>query len=121
MARPRKELTKEQIDQVEKLAAVLNQDQLADFLGMSPRTFRERMTDTPEVSAAYKKGRSAGVASVATGLLKQARDGNTTAAIFYLKTQAGWREKDTLEVTGADGGDLTMTITRRIVDPANGE
>lgn len=118
MARPRKELTEEQIGQVEKLAAVLNQDQLADFLGMSPRTFRERMTDTPEVSAAYKRGRSHGVASVATGLLKQARDGNTTAAIFYLKTQAGWKEKDALEITGAEGA--AIQITRTIIDPKEG-
>ena len=119
MARPRiDDLTDEQIDQVEKLAAILNQAQLADFLGISQRTFQRRVAEDPRIMAAYKKGRSAGVASVATGLLKQARDGNTTAAIFYLKTQAGWKEKDALEITGAEGA--AIQITRTLIDPKEG-
>jgi hypothetical protein len=41
----------------------------------------------------------------------QAEDGNTSAAIFYLKTQAGWRETEqeqgnqniTLQIVKPDG------------------
>jgi len=92
MGRPRKDLTDEQVEQVEKLAAVLSQDQIADFLGVSDRTLRRRIQDDENVKAAYEKGRAKAILGVATGLLQMARDGNVTAAIFYLKTQAGWKE-----------------------------
>ena len=38
--RPRTELTPEQIREVETLAAVLNQQQIADYLGIPHRTFQ---------------------------------------------------------------------------------
>ena len=31
---------------------------------------------------------------MANDLLQQTREGNTAAMMFYLKTQAGWRETD---------------------------
>jgi len=31
---------------------------------------------------------------VGQSLIQQAMDGNTSASIFYMKTQAGWRETD---------------------------
>jgi len=94
MARPRKTLTEEQIVQVESLGAVLSIEQIADYFGMSKVTFYEIMERQPEVSVRYKKGKSKAIGTVAQGLLKKARDGDTASAIFYLKTQAGWREKD---------------------------
>ena len=87
-----KGFTAKQIQELERLAAVLTQAQLADFFGMSERTFRNRKTEDDRIDAAYKKGRASALASVGTSLLKQALDGNTTAAIFYLKTQGGWKE-----------------------------
>lgn len=92
LGRPRVELTPEQVAQVEKLAAVLTQAQIADVLGIADRTLRSRIADDPAVSAAYKRGRANAVSGVATSLLKKARDGNVVAMIFYLKTQAGWSE-----------------------------
>lgn len=92
--RPRKELTGEQVIQVEALASVLSQDQLADYLGMARNTFAEIMKRDSEVSERYKRGRAKAVGSVAKSLIQQAQDGNISAAIFYLKTQAGWRERD---------------------------
>ena len=90
--RPRTTLTPEQIEEVEKLAAVLNQTQLCDFIGVPARTFREIMARDEEVSAAYKRGCAKAVSSVAQSLLQSARDGNITAQIFYLKTRGGWKE-----------------------------
>lgn len=53
----------------------------------------------PELDA----GRIDANASIAQTLFQQAKSGNTTAAIFWLKTRARWKETDRLEVTGADG------------------
>jgi hypothetical protein len=97
MGRPRKTLTKEQIKEIEKLAAVLNQTQIADYIGIPDRTLRAIMTRDDDVSAAYKRGRTKAIGSVAQALIQQAQAGNTTAMIFYLKTQAGWRENDISE------------------------
>lgn len=110
MARPRKTLTAEQIAQVEKLAAVLNQEQIADFFGIDADTFRAICARDPAVSRSYKKGRSNAAASIAGNLIQQARDGNTTAAIFYLKTQCGWREAQKLEHTGDGGGPVRFVV-----------
>lgn len=106
--RPRIEIDGDQVAQIEKLAAVLTMEQIADFLGFSERTLRRRFHEDPEVLAAYKRGKQRAVAGVATNLIQQAQSGNTTAAIFYLKTQAGWRETNRTEITGADGGPLDI-------------
>ncbi len=43
---------------------------------------------------------------MANGLLQKARTGDTASSIFYLKTQAGWRETDRTEVR-TDPKDIT--------------
>jgi predicted transcriptional regulator len=116
MARPRKDLTEEQIAQVRKLAAVLTMEQIADFLGISEQTLRRRFQDDPRVLEAYKKGKGEALAGVATNLIQQAREGNTTAAIFYLKTQGGWREKSEVDVT-TNGRPIVPEIVFRVVRP----
>jgi hypothetical protein len=119
MARPRKELTEEHIAQVRKLAAVLTMEQIADFLGISEQTLRRRMMEDPAVLEAYKKGKGEALAGVATNLIQQAREGNTTAAIFYLKTQGGWREKQDLDITSG-GHPLPSTIHIELI-PSDGD
>lgn len=109
--RPRTELTPEQIREVETLAAVLNQQQIADYLGIPHRTFQAILERDDDVSASYKRGRARAIGSVSQSLLKSAREGNTTAQIFYLKTQAGWRE------TAADHAELPP-LTINVVDGA---
>jgi hypothetical protein len=100
VARPKKVLTPEQVTQVETLAAVLTLDQIADYLGISNATLRRRISEDKEILSAYKKGKQRAVSGVATSLLTQAREGNITAMIFYLKTQAGWRETNRVEHSG---------------------
>lgn len=100
MGRKPKELTADQTAQVEALAAYLSQDQIADYLGIARTTFAAMMEREPEISVRYKRGKAAAISSVATGLLQKARDGDTASAIFYLKTQAGWRETDKTEHVG---------------------
>ena len=87
-------LTPQQVQEVETLAALLNQQQIADYLGISRRTFNEIIGRDEEVAARYKRGKARAIAHVANGLLQKARAGCTTSSIFYLKTQAGWRETE---------------------------
>ena len=120
MGRKPKELTEEQTVQVEALAAYLTQDQIADYFGISGRTFREMMGRDPSISSAYKRGKAKAIGSVAQGLLQKARAGDTASAIFYLKTQAGWRETSHIDHT-TNGKDMPGAITRTIIDPSADE
>jgi hypothetical protein len=100
---------KTQIAQVEALAAVLSKKQLSDYMGVGETTMREIEGRQPDVSDAYKRGKSKAISRMGQSLIMQAEDGNTSAAIFYLKTQAGWRE------TEVEQG--TQNITLNIVKP----
>ena len=106
-----KTLTAEQMSQVEALAAYLTQDQIADYFGISDKTLREMMLRDEDISTAYKRGKAKAVGSIAQSLLTKARNGDTTSQIFYLKTQAGWRETHKLEHTGPDGEPLAAPPT----------
>jgi predicted transcriptional regulator len=121
MARPRKTLTDEQVAQVEKLAAVLTLEQIADFLGVSGQTVRRRMKEEPRVLEAFTRGRARAVGQVATNLVQQAVAGNTQAAIFYLKTQAGWKETNVQEHTGEGGGPLRFTVVEDYSGAGDGD
>jgi hypothetical protein len=79
-------------EQVERLAPMLNQEQLADYFGIAARTFRLRMEKDKALAAAYKKGRARAIAGAAGSLLQLVRAGNLGAICFFLKTQGGWRE-----------------------------
>lgn len=101
--RPSIQLTSEQKAEVETLAAVLNVEQIADYFGISRRVFYDIMERDEEVSAQYKKGKAKAVGFVAQNLIQKARSGDLGAQIFYLKTQAGWKETQRLEGAGNDG------------------
>ena len=103
MSRPQKKLDDKQITQVEALAAFLTLEQIADYFGVTRPTFDAICQRQPEVFLQYKKGKSKAIASISQNLIKQAQDGNTTAAIFYLKTQAGWKETQVVDNTSSDG------------------
>lgn len=95
--RPPTKLTDEEVAQVEALGAVLSIEQISDYFGIAKSTFYSIMERQPEVSLRYKKGKAKAIGSVSQGLLKKAISGDNVAAIFYLKTQAGWKETQTLE------------------------
>jgi len=103
MGRKPKTLTTEQMAQVEALAAYLSQDQIADYFGTTRTTFAAMIERDAEISVRYKKGKAKAIGAVAHGLLQRARNGDTTSAIFYLKTQAGWRETNVIDHQSSDG------------------
>ena len=105
-------LTEAQVQEVETLAALLNQDQIADYFGIGRTTFHAIRERDPEVDERYKRGKAKAIAHVARGLLQKARSGDTVSSIFFLKTQAGWRETDRLEHAGG----LTINVIDRFDD-----
>ncbi|MGB1192856.1 MAG: hypothetical protein ACPG3T_08015, partial [Pseudomonadales bacterium] len=70
----------------------------------------------PAILERYKKGRAKAKGSIAGGLLKKARAGDTASQIFYLKTQCGWRETQHLDHSSSDGSMTPQTIERIFVD-----
>ncbi|MFZ3585210.1 hypothetical protein ACOI1H_24220 [Loktanella sp. DJP18] len=118
MARPEKRLTPEQVAEVETLAAVLTVGQMADYFGIGRTTFFAIIEREAEVAERYKRGKARAIGAIAQSLISKARGGDTTSMIFYLKTQAGWRETDRLKHTGAEGGPIT-SIVRQIVSPTD--
>jgi len=96
-------LSDDEIALVSKLAGVLTYEQLADLFGIAQRTFDNIRDRQPEVNAAYKRGRAEIIGKVAESLVQDALDGDTTSRIFFLKTQAGWRETAKIDHTSSDG------------------
>lgn len=117
MARPRKNITKKQLTQLEALAAFLTQDQIADYFGIAERTLRKRINDDPAVCAAYKKGRVQVLVGIAQGVINRAKKGDNACAFFYLKTQGGWKETSAHEHSGKDGGPVEVLVKRTVVQP----
>jgi len=125
--RPPIVLTEEQAIQVEALGAWLNQDQIADWLGITRPTFAAILERQPEVSLRYKKGLANAVAHVAQGVVQRARGGDNLCSLFYLKTKGGWSETVRVDNTSSDGSmspiatlsgdDLDKELKRRGINP----
>lgn len=111
-----KTLTEDQRAQVEALAAYLTQDQIADYFGMARNTFLAICDREPDVLERYKRGKARAIGAVAQGLIQQARNGDKVAAMFYLKTQAGWRETNHIDHTSSDGSMKPSTIVIKAAD-----
>jgi hypothetical protein len=109
------EFTKEQVAQIEALASVLTQAQIGDYLGISERTLRDRISKDEAISAAYARGRARAIAGVGKNLLQQANDGNVNAIKFYLETQAGWKVTQVQEHAGRDGAPLEIVVKRTVI------
>jgi len=94
MGRSTLTLTPDQIIQMEALSVYLSLDQISDYFGICRKTLGRMRKDDESIDTLYKKGKSKGIAKVAQSIVNSAIKGNTSAQIFYLKTQAGWRETE---------------------------
>ena len=113
---PTRVLSEDEINQVEKLAALLSIEHLADYLGVGKTTFYAIMERQPEVAERYKEGKAKAIAGVSKALLTAALNGDAVRQMFYLKTQAGWKETKVLEGTLEQDVKITE-IRRTIVKP----
>ena len=86
---------------VEALAiAGVTQRVIAQIVKISEPTLRKHFREELDTSKARAN------AVISQALFKNAKDGNVAAQIFWLKTQAGWRETNYHELTGKDGDKL---------------
>jgi predicted transcriptional regulator len=109
--RPPFKITKEVLTKVETLASRgLTQQQIADALGIHVGTLCEKKNQFNEFNEAIKSGQAKGISTVANQLFENAKNGDNTAAIFYLKNRAGWADKVEQEITGKDGKDFNVKI-----------
>lgn len=90
-------LSDTQIKKLEKLSANMTIAQIADYFNIGESTFYELKNRDPRVSGAYKKGKATGIENATNLLWQKMKEGDTTSIIFYLKTQAGWSEKQFIE------------------------
>ena len=105
------------LKQVESLAANgLTQEQIACALGISESTLHQRKRDSADFAAAIKRGKAKGIALVTNKLMESIKGGNMTGMIFFLKTQAGWKETNVQEHTGANGGAIEIKQTQDLTD-----
>ena len=96
--RPEYKKTDEDAKNVEALTiAGVPQKLVSKILKISEPTLRKHYRDELDTSKAKAN------AVISQSLFKLAREGNVTAQIFWLKTQAGWKETNHVELTGKDG------------------
>ena len=93
--------------QVEALASYgVPRDEIAKVVGICGNTLVKHYGDTLETAAI--KANSLVAQSLFNRAVKGDGSAATSAAIFWLRTRAGWREKDVHEVTGPNGGPLQI-------------
>jgi hypothetical protein len=96
----RRRLTDDELDQLRRLAGLLNVEQIAAYFGISKDNFDVMVKEDPEIMRIYQQGRSSTIGTVAQTLVRKALDGDTQSLIFYLRTQGRWTEKLDVEVKG---------------------
>lgn len=117
---PRKlhEPTDRQRAEVEAYAAVgVPQEDIARLIGISKPTLYDRYRDELDL------GKAKANAQVAKTLFREAVNGNMTAAIFWMKAQAGWREKhevivQDVSIKGPDEDELRDRLNAALVGRA---
>jgi hypothetical protein len=101
MSRKPHEPTEKDRKQVSVMAGIgLTHDQIADVMGISDETLRKYYSKELKISASVM---TAQVANNLYSIATSKGQGSVSAAIFWMKTRGGWREKDRIEVTGKDG------------------
>jgi hypothetical protein len=116
--RPTFEPTDTQRTRVSELAACgVRQEIIAKRVGIDPKTLRKAFRKE------LREGKADACAIVAESLFRKATGdgkGAVTAAIFWLKTQAGWKETSAIEHSGKDGEPLPPPPTFGISFPNGG-
>jgi hypothetical protein len=84
----------------------VRQDDIAEIIGCAPKTLRKRFRDELD------RGVAEANATIAGYLFAAAKAGNITAQIFWLKTQANWREQKAPNdpIPGADAGSSSQVV-----------
>lgn len=94
MSRPLRKFTEEQYLDIQQFGSRgMRLEDIAYYFDMNPSTFWRYTQRDPRVMQEYKKGKILANFKVSDGLFIQATEKeNVGAMIFWLKTQAHWRE-----------------------------
>jgi hypothetical protein len=84
---------------------------VADILGIDAKTLRKHYRQ--ELTQSKAKAN----ATIGGALFNKAKDGDTAAMIFWMKTQAGWREKSDLNLMSEDGSMSEKPTVIKLVAP----
>lgn len=77
-------------------------EDIAAYLGISDKTLAKHYKEE------LKTGSIKANAAIAKTLFNAAKEGNVSACIFWLKTRAGWRETQSVELSGPDKGPVAV-------------
>lgn len=103
--------------QIVQLHATIGTQQhtIADILGIDGKTLRKHYREELDHAMAQAN------ATIGGALFNKAKGGDTTAMIFWMKTRAGWRERQEIDHTSSDGSMTFPKIERIIVKSDNGK
>ena len=114
--RPAYEVTEDVIKKVESLASQgLTLEQIARVLGITYKTLNEKNKQFSELSDAIKSGQAKGIATISNALFNNAKNGNITAQIFYLKNRAPEEWKDRVPEGAESDRPTPQTVRVEIV------
>lgn len=95
----------------------LTRKQVADYFGISERHLYAKMNEYPDLKAALTQGKAKTISFVSGKLIEQIKMGDVRAMIFYLKTQAGWRDVNALAVEQEPDNNDTDDLKLNTSDP----
>jgi hypothetical protein len=90
-----------------------SQELIAQIIGIDPKTLRRHYREELDLSKAKAN------ATIGGQLFSKAKGGDTAAMIFWMKTQAGWKE--TTVHVGDETNPIRHIIERRIVSRNAGD
>lgn len=96
------------------LAHGVNQTSLLNYYGMTGSQWRALIKKFPVLEMAVVRGKVDLTYEISSLLIQKAREGNVSAMIFYLKSQAGFKDSGAQEAA-ADKPDVNFTINT--IDP----
>ena len=88
-----------------------NQTDIARVLDIDEKTLRKYYRGELDLAKAKAN------ATIGGALFNKAKTGDTSAMIFWMKTQAGWRESTNIDHT--TNGESINRVERVIIDPTN--
>lgn len=82
------------LDTVQQLSASMSVEQIAGYFGISKTTYYEVARRQPELLERYQQGKSKRIAEYSELVHQYILNGDRDLLKFYLRTQAGWSEKN---------------------------
>jgi len=86
------------------------QNIIASILDIDDKTLRKHYRDELDHATAQAN------ATIGGALFNKAKGGDTTAMIFWMKTRAGWKEKQEVDHTSSDGSMSPRDVSAAVLD-----